>query len=90
MQLNDFDYKLPEELIAQYPNEERSNSRLLVIDRQSYEISHRRFFNLIEYLNEGDCLVLNNSKVIPARLFGIKTSTGARVEFLLIKRIKKR
>jgi S-adenosylmethionine:tRNA ribosyltransferase-isomerase len=88
MQLKEFDYILPEDLIAQYPNQERSNSRLMVVDRKSYEISHRRFFNLIEYLNEGDCLVLNNSKVIPARLFGTKTSTGARVEFLLIKRIK--
>jgi S-adenosylmethionine:tRNA ribosyltransferase-isomerase len=88
MQLKEFDYILPEDLIAQYPNQERSNSRLMVVDRKSYEISHRRFFNLIEYLNEGDCLVLNNSKVIPARLFGTKISTGARVEFLLIKRIK--
>ena len=87
MLLSDFDYILPPELIAQYPNQERSNSRLLVVDRKTGDIAHKRFFNVVEYLQKGDCLVLNNSKVIPARLFGTKVSTGAKVEFLLIKRI---
>ena len=88
MQLTDFDYTLPGELIAQYPDTERAHSRLLVLNRKSGAITHERFYNVIDYLNPGDCLVLNNSKVIPARLFGIKVSTGAKVEFLLIKRIK--
>jgi len=86
MNINDFDYYLPEELIAQHPTEKRDNSRLMVIDREAGTVEHKRFFNIIEYLKPGDCLVINNSKVIPARLFGIKEKTGAKVEFLLIKR----
>jgi len=88
MHVNDFDYVLPEDLIAQYPADKRDESRLLVIDRKTGRLEHRLFFNILDYLNPGDCLVMNNSKVIPARLFGIKEMTGAKVEFLLTKRIK--
>ena len=88
MHINDFDYFLPEELIAQHPADKRDQSKLLVIDRQSGGLEHKHFYNILEYLNSGDCLVMNNSKVIPARLFGVKEKTGAKIEFLLIKRIK--
>lgn len=88
MHIDDFDYNLPEELIAQHPADKRDASRLLVIDRDTGELEHRHFYNVLDYLNSGDCLVMNNSKVIPARLFGTKEITGAKVEFLLIKRIK--
>lgn len=88
MHINDFDYDLPEELIAQHPADKRDESRLLVVDRKTGRLEHRHFYNILEYLNPGDCLVMNNSKVIPARLFGIKEITGAKVEFLLTKRIK--
>lgn len=87
MHINDFDYELPEELIAQKPADKRDASRLLVVHRETEETEHKHFYDILEYLNEGDCLVLNNSKVLPARLYGIKESTGAKVEFLLIKRI---
>ena len=87
MHINDFDYELPEELIAQKPADKRDASRLLVVHRDTGETEHRHFYDILEYLNEGDCLVLNNSKVLPARLYGIKEGTGAKVEFLLIKRI---
>ena len=87
MHINDFDYELPEELIAQKPADKRDASRLLVVHRETGETEHRHFYDILEYLNEGDCLVLNNSKVLPARLYGIKDGTGAKVEFLLIKRI---
>ena len=87
MHINDFDYELPEELIAQKPADKRDASRLLVVHRETGETEHRHFYDILEYLNEGDCLVLNNSKVLPARLYGIKEGTGAKVEFLLIKRI---
>lgn len=88
MKVEDFDYELPEKFIAQKPVEKRDSSKLMVIDRKNDTISHRHFSDILEYLNEGDCLVLNNSKVIPARLFGEKESTGVKVEFLLIKRIE--
>ncbi len=88
MLVNDFDYELPPELIAQTPAEKREESRLLVIHRDTGEIEHRHFYDIIEYLRPTDCLVLNNSRVIPARLFGVKEGTGARVEFLLIKRLE--
>lgn len=87
MHIDLFDYELPESLIAQYPLKERASSRLLLVDRGSGDISHRHFSDIIDYLNEGDTLVLNNSKVIPARLLGQK-KTGARVEFLLIKQLE--
>ena len=88
MHINDFDYKLPEELIAQKPQKDRDKCRLMVLRRSDNSIEHRHFFDILEYLKEGDCLFLNDSKVIPARLYGIKEGTGARVEFLLIKRIE--
>ena len=87
MHINDFDYELPVELIAQKPADKRENSRLLVVHRDSGKVEHKHFYNILDYINEGDCLVLNNSKVLPARLFGVKNETGAKVEFLLIKRI---
>lgn len=88
MRIEDFDYELPEELIAQKPAEKRDESRLLVVHRDSGKTEHKHFYDIINYLNEGDCLVLNNSKVLPARLYGVKEKTGAKVEFLLIKRIE--
>ena len=86
MHINDFDYELPEELIAQYPADSRDHARLLVLDRKTGELSHRHFYDIIDYLMPGDCLVMNNSRVLPARLFGIKEETGAKIEFLLTKR----
>ncbi len=88
MHINDFDYNLPEELIAQTPAEKRDFSRLLVVHRNDGTVEHKHFYDIIDYLHEGDCLVLNNSKVLPARMFGVKEGTGAKVEFLLIKRIE--
>lgn len=87
MHIKDFDYELPVELIAQKPADKRENSRLLVVHRDTGEVEHKHFYNILDYINKGDCLVLNNSKVLPARLFGFKNKTGAKVEFLLIKRI---
>ena len=85
MDLHDFYYDLPEELIAQDPLEKRSDSRMMVVHRDSGEIEHRRFSDLLDYLKEGDCLVINDTKVIPARLLGVKEDTGAAVEVLLLK-----
>lgn len=84
---SDFFYELPEELIAQTPAEPRDSSRLMVIDRQSGEIRHDRFYNICDYLKSGDLLVMNDSRVFPARIFGIKRETGVPVEFLLLKRL---
>ena len=86
MTLKDFYYDLPAELIAQDPLAQRSNSRLMVIDRESGEISHKHFHDVIDYLNPGDCLVINDTRVIPARLLGQKEDTGAAIEVLLLKR----
>lgn len=86
MKRQDFYYELPEELIAQDPLEERESSRLLVLDKRSGAISHRIFREITDYLNPGDCLVINDTKVIPARLIGEKEGTGARIELLLLKR----
>lgn len=88
MHINNFDYHLPEEQIAQHPADKRDESRLLVVDRSTGQLENRHFYDILEYLVPGDCLVMNNSKVIPARLFGTKEITGAKAEFLLIKRIK--
>ena len=88
MKITDFDYNLPEELIAQKPADKRDSSRLLVVHRDSGKIEHKHFYDIINYLNPGDLMVLNNSKVLPARLFGETEGTGAKVEFLLIKRIE--
>ena len=87
MKVSDFDYELPEELIAQTPIEKRDESRLMVLDREKQTIEHRKFKNIIEYLKPGDVLVRNNTKVIPARIYG-KKETGANVEFLLLNNIE--
>ena len=86
MNVKDFYFDLPQELIAQDPLEDRSSSRLLVLDRESGKTQHRVFRDIIEYLNPGDCLVVNNTKVIPARLYGSKIGTDAKIEVLLLKR----
>ena len=86
MKTSDFYYDLPEELIAQDPLEDRSSSRLMVLDRESGNISHHIFKDIIDYLNPEDCLVINDTKVIPARLYGVKEDTGAHIEILLLKR----
>ncbi|KHD38424.1 S-adenosylmethionine tRNA ribosyltransferase [Clostridium acetobutylicum] len=89
MQLEDFDYYLPEELIAQHPCDKRDECRLMVVDKKSGEVEHRIFKDVIDYLNPGDCLVLNDTRVLPARLIGNKVGTGGKMEFLLLKRIDK-
>lgn len=89
MKTSDFYFDLPEELIAQTPLEDRSNSRLMVLDKETGDIEHKIFKNIIDYLNPGDCLVLNNTRVIPARLIGEKVDTGGKIEFLLLKRTDK-
>ena len=85
MKLSDFDFDLPEELIAQHPTDKRDDSRLLVLHKKTGEIEHRHFYDIIDYLKPGDVLVRNNSKVIPARLYGTKKDTGAKVEVLILK-----
>ena len=87
MRIDEFDYNLPEELIAQYPSKERDKCRLMVLNREDGSLSHEMFYDIIDHLREGDCMVFNSSKVIPARLFGEKLGTGVKVEFLLIKRL---
>ena len=86
MKVSDFNYELPKELIAQHPYDKRDEARLMVLDKKSKQIEHKVFKDIIDYLNPGDCLVINNTKVIPARLYGNK-DTGAHVEVLLLKRI---
>ena len=87
MKVSEFNYELPEELIAQTPIEKRDESRLMVLDRSKQTIEHKTFKDIIDYLEPGDCLVRNNTKVIPARIYG-KKETGAKVEFLLLKNIE--
>ena len=87
MKTSDFYYELPQELIAQDPLEDRSSSRLMVLNKNNGRVSHKRFSDITKYLRAGDCLVLNNTKVIPARLLGIKEDTGAAVEVFLLKRL---
>ena len=84
---SDFYYDLPQELIAQTPLEPRDSSRLLVLDREKQTLEHKHFYDIIDYLNEGDLLVANDSRVLPARIYGIKDETGAKVEFLLLKQV---
>ncbi len=84
MKTSDFYYDLPKELIAQHPTEKRDDSRLMVVGRESGELRHEHFFDIVNELKAGDCLVLNNTRVLPARLFGEKEGTGAHVEFLLL------
>lgn len=88
MNLKDFYFELPKELIAQEPLLERDSSRLLVLDKISGDIKHSTFRDIMKYFKKGDCIVLNNTRVIPARLFGIKKETGSNIEFLLLKRIE--
>ena len=87
MQKSDFYYDLPEELIAQHPMQQRTHSRLMLLDKNTGEIEHKHFYDIIDYLNAGDCLILNNTKVIPARIYGVRDDTGAVVEFLLLKNL---
>ena len=87
MKVSEFNYDLPEELIAQTPIEKRDESRLMVLDRGKQTIEHKTFKDIIDYLEPGDCLVRNNTKVIPARIYG-KKETGAKVEFLLLNNIE--
>lgn len=88
MKVEDFDYYLPEELIAQTPLVKRDESRLLVLDKETGEVEHKKFYDIIDYLNPGDTLVLNDTKVLPARLIGTKEETGAVIEILLLKNIE--
>lgn len=88
MQLEDFDYYLPEELIAQTPLEKRDSSRLLVLDKNTGTVEHKQFPSILDYMNEGDTLVLNDTKVLPARLIGVKEETGAIIEVLLLKDVQ--
>lgn len=85
MQITEFDYELPKELIAQYPSDKRGESNLLVLHRSTGEVEHRKFYNIVEYLCPGDVLVLNETKVIPARLIGKRVNTGGRVEVFLLR-----
>ena len=87
MNIEEFDYELPKELIAQTPMEQRDECRLMVLNRAEGTIEHKHFYDVLDYLKPGDCLVMNDSKVIPARIFGVKEKTGAHIEFLLSKRI---
>ena len=86
MLLTDYDYQLPEDLIAQHPCEPRDHSRLMVLDRDTGTIAHRRFYNLLDYLSPGDTLVFNDTRVIPARLIGHRNGTGGRIEVFLLNR----
>lgn len=88
MNTKDFYYDLPQELIAQTPLTDRTASKLLVLDRKTKNLEHRHFFDIVEYLKPGDCLVMNNTRVIPARLYGVKEGTGGKIEFLLLKRVE--
>ncbi len=88
MKVSEFNYNLPEELIAQVPIKDRDMSRLMVLDRKNKTIEDKIFKDILDYLKPGDCLVRNNTKVIPARLYGVKEETGANIEFLLLKRIE--
>ncbi|MBU5485531.1 tRNA preQ1(34) S-adenosylmethionine ribosyltransferase-isomerase QueA [Clostridium sp. MSJ-11] len=89
MKVTDFDYYLPEELIAQVPIEKRDEAKLMVIDKNNKEIEHKIFKDVIDYLETGDCLVLNDTRVLPARLIGEKKGSGGKMEFLLLKRVDK-
>lgn len=89
MNINDFDFDLPEELIAQTPLKDRTSSRLLIMDRSKQTIKHKHFLDIVDYLNQGDCLVLNDTRVLPARLYGSKQDTGAKIEVLLLSQQEK-
>ncbi len=87
LKTSDFYYDLPEELIAQSPLEDRTNSRLMILDKQNGSITHKHFYDIVDYIDSGDCIVINDTKVLPARLYGVKKDTNALIEFLLLKRI---
>lgn len=87
MKTSDFYYDLPQEQIAQTPIEPRDHSRMMVLHKDSDEIEHKHFYDIIDYLNEGDCLIVNDSRVIPARIYGYKEDTGAKIEFLLLRQL---
>ncbi|EJO5346475.1 tRNA preQ1(34) S-adenosylmethionine ribosyltransferase-isomerase QueA [Clostridium botulinum] len=89
MKVKDFDFYLPEELIAQHPMEKRDEARLLVLDKETEKVQHKIFKDILDYLKPNDCLVLNNTRVLPARLIGAKEKTGGKMEFLLLKRKEK-
>lgn len=89
MKVTDFDFYLPEELIAQHPMEKRDEARLMVMNKENGEIEHHVFKDIIDYLEPGDCIVLNDTRVLPARLIGSKEGTGGKIEFLLLKRVDK-
>lgn len=89
MNISEFDYNLPEELIAQMPADKRENSKMLVLDKNEQTIEHKHFFDITDYIDENSILVLNNTKVLPARLYGIKTETGAKIEILLLEEKQK-
>ncbi|SNZ11286.1 S-adenosylmethionine--tRNA ribosyltransferase-isomerase [Terribacillus aidingensis] len=88
MDIQDYDFHLPEELIAQTPLQDRTSSRLLVLNKEAQSMEHRHFANIGDYLHPGDCLVLNDTRVLPARLYGIKSDTGAKCEILLLKQVE--
>ena len=88
MKLSDFKFDLPEEFIAQYPIEQREQARLMVLNRKDESINHDHFYNIPEFLNEGDCLVVNETKVFPARLLGTKDKTDAKVEIFLLRELE--
>lgn len=88
MKVKEFNYELPQELIAQVPIKNRDESRLMVLNRATKTIEDKTFYNILDYLKPRDCLVRNNTKVIPARLYGIKEETNASIEFLLLKRLE--
>jgi len=89
MKVSEFDFNLPEALIAQHPSQKRDHSRLMVVNRKNEEISHQHFYNIVDHLSDNDVLILNNTKVYPARLLGEKKSTGGAVEVLLLKELEK-
>ncbi len=88
MNKSDFFYNLPEELIAQHPLEPRDHSRMMVLSKSNEEIEHKHFYDILDYFEKGDCLILNNTRVLPARIYGTKKNTGANVEFLLLNQIE--
>jgi len=88
MNINDYNYELPEKYIAQTPIKNRSESKLMILNKENGNIEHKKFYDILDFLNKDDVLVLNNTKVLPARLFGVKEETGAKIEILLLKNIE--
>ena len=89
MKLSQFNFDLPEELIAEYPSENRDDARLMVIHRDTGEIEHRKFTDLLDYVDEGDVMIMNNTKVFPARMYGNKEKTGAKIEVFLLRELNR-